>query len=116
METFKVASPILSLTSDTNTCLLCDFIVEEREKKTTLSFRAIQNLKEIAKRWSLISTKSSYATNPELVWDKIKDLTDEVLLKDVKWVVHSSCRRNFSNEQKLSTKLEKPSFRSGCGQ
>ena len=103
METFTVTSPLLSLTSDTNTCLLCDFIVEEREKKKTLSFRAIQNLKEIAKRWSLISPESSYATNFDLVWDKIKGLNDGVLLKDVKWVIHSSCRRNFSNEQKLST-------------
>ena len=68
-----------------------------------MSFRAIQNLKEIAKRWSLISTKSSYATNFELVWDKIKDLNDELLLKVVKWVIHSSRHRNFSNEQKLST-------------
>ena len=103
METLKVTSPLLSLTSDTNTCLLCDFIAEEREKKTTLSFRAIQNLKQIAKHWSLISTKSSYATNFELVWDKMKDVNDEVLLKDVKWLIHSSCRRNFSNGQRLST-------------
>ena len=33
----------------------------------------------------------------------MKDLNDEVLLKDVNWLIHSSCRRNFSNEQKLST-------------
>ena len=104
METFKVTSPLLSLTSDTNTCLLfCDFIVEEREK-TTLSFRAIQNLKEVAKHWSLISTKSSYATNFELVWNKMKNLNDKVLFKDVKWLIHSSGRRNISNEQKLSRK------------
>ena len=47
MDTFKVTSPLLSLTIDSNTCILCDFIITTNEKKTTMSFTALESLKDI---------------------------------------------------------------------
>ena len=84
--------------------------------KTTLSFTALESLKNIAKRWSQIKPKSSYASNFELVWDKIKDFSDRLTLKDAKWPAHQACRRNFTNEQKLTTNSRQPIDKTGGGE
>ena len=79
---FKVTSPILSITEDSCTCLLCDTIIKDREKKTNVSFSALKTLKEFAKRWATVKPSSPYAQNFDLVHDKIKDINNEVLLKN----------------------------------
>ena len=92
--------PLVSLEPSTlQICYLCENYIKGKEKLSNITAAGIDTTKIYAEKWK--THKETSYKNFHLVWEKIKNVSCESL-KINKLICHSQCRRDFTNDIKIS--------------
>ena len=78
---------------------MCENYIKGKEKLSTTTAAGIDTIKIFAKKWK--TRKEASYKSFHLVWEKAKNVSCEPL-KINKLICHSQCRRDFTNDVKIS--------------